>query len=79
MNAWVDCMTYLDADAGMTSVKVGRGELLVLQVDRAFELRKRCPEQYDALIECSAFVNYRRIELGEPPVLALLLSGFVGR
>jgi hypothetical protein len=40
-----------------------------------FEFKKRCPDQYDALIQCSAFVNYRRVEIGEPLVLALLLIG----
>ena len=32
-------------------------------------------EQYDALIECCAFVNFRRTDVGDPPVLALLLNG----
>jgi catechol 2,3-dioxygenase-like lactoylglutathione lyase family enzyme len=30
------------------------------------------PEQYDAVIECAAFVNWRRAEAGDEPVLALL-------
>jgi hypothetical protein len=36
---------------------------------KAFE--NRCPEQYNAVIECSAFVNWRRLEVGDPSVLAL--------
>ena len=31
----------------------------------------RCPEIYEALIDSAAFVNWRRIELGDPPILAL--------
>lgn len=31
----------------------------------------RCPEQYNAMIECLAFVNWRRLETGDPSVLAL--------
>jgi len=31
----------------------------------------RCPEQYSAVIECAAFVNWRRLEMGDPSVLAL--------
>jgi len=77
MDAWIDCMTYLDEpDAGMTSVHVTPGQVLVLLLDNVCEFRVRCPEQYAALIECSAFVNWRRMERreppgGDPPVLAL--------
>ena len=72
MNAWNDCMTSLDApDDGMSSVQVAPGDVMVLCISGAGELKKRCPEIYDALVECSAFVNYRRIEVGESAVIAL--------
>lgn len=72
LDAWVDCMTYLDdPDAGMTSTHVARGDVIVLCVSGAEAFKKRCPEIYDALVECSAFVNYRRIDKDEPAVLAL--------
>jgi hypothetical protein len=76
MNAWIDCMTSVDAPAdGMTTVTVQSGVILVLRIDKPFEFRRRCPEQYDAMVECTAFVNFRRVEIGEPPVLALLFVG----
>lgn len=76
MDAWIDCMTSLDIAAdGMSTVTVARGGLVVLAIDGADDFEKRCPEQYQALIEGSAFVNYRRMELGEPPIIALRLSG----
>ncbi len=72
MDAWNDCMTYLDEpEAGMTSVQVAPGDMVALCISGAQDFKKRCPEVYDALIECSAFVNYRRIERGEPALLAL--------
>jgi len=72
MNAWIDCMTYLDdADAGMTKISVPPGSILTLQVDNVNSLAQRCPELYAALIECTAFVNWRRIEAGQVSVLAL--------
>jgi RNAse (barnase) inhibitor barstar len=72
MNAWIDCMADLDEPgAQMTSLHVKPGEILVLHLDHVDELRRRFPEGYNAIIECSAFVNYRKIEAGEPPVLAL--------
>lgn len=72
MNAWIDCMTYLDdPKAGMSTVHVKSGEVLVLQINNAAGLKKRCPEEFEAIVECSAFVNWRRTETGEPGVLAL--------
>jgi hypothetical protein len=35
------------------------------------DFRARCPEQYAAVVECAAFVNSRRIERGDHPILAL--------
>jgi hypothetical protein len=39
-------------------------------IENAAEFAARCPEQYAALTECSSFVNWRRIEKGDPAVLA---------
>ena len=72
MNAWNDCMTCLDdPEAGLTSVHLATGDMLVLCVSEAAALKKRCPDIYDSLVECSAFVNFRRVEKGRPAVLAL--------
>ena len=74
MNAWNDCLTFVDdPDAMMVGehVLVGSGDVLTLQLDDADDFKRRCPEQYDALIECSGFVNWRRIEAGQRPILIL--------
>jgi hypothetical protein len=72
MNAWIDCMTSLDEPGdGMTSVHAPKGGVLVLSLSDATEFAARCPDIFDALVECSAFVNYRRMDVGDPPVLAL--------
>jgi hypothetical protein len=77
MDAWIDCMSYIDeTDAGMTNPSVEKGGLVVIKVDEAPEFAKRCPEQYSALLECTAFVNYRRVKRGEPALLALMLVGY---
>jgi hypothetical protein len=56
---------------GLSTVHAPAGGLLVLRLDFVKEFAARCPEQYTALIECNAFVNWRRIESGGTPVLAL--------
>ena len=72
MNAWIDCMSSLDApEDGMTSVHCDKGDFVVLELSNAKDFKKRCPEQYEALIECAAFVNYRNLEVGENPLLML--------
>ena len=77
MNAWIDCMTDIDdPSGGMTNISVARGELVALRIDDAPDFEQRCPEQYRALIECTAFVNYRRVKVGEAPVLTLMLGGW---
>jgi RNAse (barnase) inhibitor barstar len=72
MSAWTDCMSYLDApDAEMSAIHCVPGGVLTIQLDHVKQLKDKCPEQYDAIVECSAFVNWRRIERGDQPVLAL--------
>ena len=72
MDAWIDCLTSLDcADDGMTSIHVKPGGVLTLEIADAEYLKKECPEKYDALIECAAFVNWRRMERRNAPVVAL--------
>src|SRR3954465_15464167 len=63
MNAWIDCMTSLDAPAdGMTSLHGSAADPVVLQLDDANAVPK---EIFDTLVECTAFVNWRRLESGE--------------
>ena len=72
MNAWIDCMTSLDRRGdGMTSVHAAMDDVLTLQLENVRPFRERYPELYAAIIECSAFVNWRRLEVGEPAVLTI--------
>jgi Barstar (barnase inhibitor) len=72
MDAWIDCMTCLDDPAaGMSKVHAAKGGVVTLQLDEINDFARRCPEQYRSVVECSAFVNWRRIERGSSAVLAL--------
>lgn len=76
MDAWIDCLTGLDdRDGVMTTVSTTPGGVVVLELLGAKGLAARCPEVYAALVECSAFVNWRRRERGHPAVLALSFYG----
>ena len=72
MDAWIDCMTDLDdTDTGMCVVSVKPGGVVELQLEHVDDFAGRCPEQYTALLDSIAFVNWRRIDEGQSAVLAL--------
>ena len=72
MDAWIDCMTSLDKpEDGLTKVHLEKDNIITLQLDNVNEFAKNLPEQYNSIIECTAFVNYRKITEGDNPVLAL--------
>lgn len=72
MNAWIDCMTYVDdPDAGMSAVHCERGSVLILELLNVESFRQRCRELYEAVVEGVGFVNWRRLEAGDPAVLTL--------
>lgn len=72
MNAWIDCMTNLDEE--FNAVQVQPGELVCIALDNAANFKTRCPEQFQAFVECASFVNWRRLEVGEPAILVLSFS-----
>lgn len=69
IDAWIDCMTNLDEE--FSEVRVAPGELLCIALDNAADFKARCPEQFAAFVECSAFVNWRRLEIGESAILVV--------
>ncbi len=72
MDAWNDCMEDLDdPDAGMTTMHCDPGSFVLLELSGMVGFKDRCPEQYEALLECAAFVNYAKLDVGESPVLML--------
>jgi len=43
----------------MTSIQVQSGEPILLEVIEPRDFRRRCPEQFDALVECAEVVIER--------------------
>lgn len=72
MDAWIDCMTSLDSEEdALSAVHVSPGAVLTVELADAAKLKHDHRELYDAIVECAAFVNWRRLERGLPAVLAL--------
>ena len=57
MNAWIDCLTYVDEGDGMSNVVVADDDVLTLRLDEGSAFRDRCPDLYAAIVECAAFVK----------------------
>ena len=68
MNAWIDCLSCLDEEDRMSHFTLEKGELLHIEISDTEDFNSRLPEIFDALVECSAFVNRRC----ESPVLSLV-------
>lgn len=66
MDAWIDCMPDLtDVEHGITTLKLGPGESLEVEVAGFDEFRDRLPAIARELIECTGFVNERYRDWGE--------------
>ncbi|MFO0806086.1 MAG: barstar family protein [Gemmataceae bacterium] len=63
-DALVDLLTFLDVADKTQRASVLPGELVLV------EITGECP-QFGEIAEMAAFVNYRRMEQGDAPVLAL--------
>lgn len=73
MNAWIDCLSDLRDQGGMSSFVLGADDVLQIEVLHSDALRRQAPGILAALEDCTAEVNERYAENGEKPALALLL------
>lgn len=72
MDSWIDCMSYLDEDAGMTRFVLHPGEILLIEITGTEQFNARVPDVMKALIACTAFVNQRYLADGQEPKIALV-------
>jgi RNAse (barnase) inhibitor barstar len=61
MDAWNDCMSEYCYRKGIVS----------LHIDHAAEFKAQNPEAFAALVECSAFINWRSTDKGGGPLIVL--------
>ena len=73
MDAWVDCMSYLRDDDGMSRFRLKPNEVLEIVVTDAGVLRERAPDLLEELTYCVAGINERYEDYGEKPALKLVL------
>ncbi len=73
MDAWIDCLSYLRDDEGMTRYRLAPDEILEIEVSHSALLQQQAPEIAGALADCVEFINDRYADYGEKPALKLVL------
>ena len=73
MDAWIDCMSYLRDEDGMTRFRLKPDEVLEIVVKDAAAMRERVPDLLDEMTFCIAGINERYEDYGEKPALLLVL------
>lgn len=73
MDAWVDCLSYLRDEDGMTKFRLKPNEVLEIVVKDAAAMRERVPDLLEEMAFCIAGINERYEDYGEKPALALVL------
>ena len=73
MNAWVDCLSYLRDDDGMSKFRLKDNEILHVEVQHSDKLRQHLPEILEELEFCIAAINERYEDYGEAAGLKLIL------
>lgn len=73
MDAWVDCLSYLRDDEGMTRFRLSADEVLEIEVRDPGMLRQHAPEILEEMAFCIEALNDRYADYGEKPALKLLL------
>ena len=73
MDAWIDCLSTLRENDGMSAFTLAPDESLHIELAHADILRNRAPQILDTLANCVEAVNERYLENGEKPAVQLAL------
>jgi hypothetical protein len=73
VDAWVDCLSYLRDEDGMTKFRLKPDEVLEIIVKDSAAMRERVPDLLEEMTFCIAGINERYEDYGEKPALKLTL------
>jgi len=71
MDAFIDCLTYIDERDGMSAIVLANAENLTIEITGSKDLQVRVPEIAEALASSVDSVNERFVEDGKGPRLVL--------
>jgi hypothetical protein len=73
MDAWIDCLSDLRDEQGMTRFRLQPNELLRIEVTDADSMQRCVPGILACLQDCIDEINRRYTEYGDAPAVELLL------
>ena len=73
MDAWIDCLSYLRDDDGMSRIRLAPGEMLQIDILHADSWRVAHPDMFEEVLYCIAGINERYADYGEAPALRVNL------
>ncbi len=73
MDGWVDCLSYLRDEDGMTRFRLKPNEVLELVIKDAATMGAQVPDIMEEITYCVAGINERYEDYGEKPALKLVL------
>jgi RNAse (barnase) inhibitor barstar len=73
MDSWVDCLSYLRDEDGMSSIRLKPDETLHIVVTHSAALRERAEDVLEEMAFCIIGINERYEDYGEKPALELEL------
>jgi hypothetical protein len=73
LDAWVDCLSYLRDEEGMTKFRLKPDEVLQIIIADSALMREQAPDMLDEITFCVQGINERYEDYGEKPALELVL------
>jgi len=73
MDAWVDCLSYLRDEDGMTKFRLKPNEVLEIVIKDAAAMQAAAPDILEEIAYCIGGINERYEDYGEKPALKLTL------
>jgi RNAse (barnase) inhibitor barstar len=73
MDAWVDCLSYLRDEDGMSKFRLKPNEVLEIVIKDAAAMKAAAPDILEEVSYCVAGINERYDDYGEKPALKLTL------
>ena len=74
MDAWVDCLSYLRDEDGMSKFRLKPNEVLEIVLQDAESMKAQAPDLLEEVTFCVAGINERYEDYGEKPALKLTLK-----
>jgi RNAse (barnase) inhibitor barstar len=74
MDSWIDALSYLRDDEGMTKFRLKPNEVLEIVVANAAAMKAAVPDLLEEIAFCIGGINERYEDYGEKPALKLVLK-----